>query len=195
MSFHMSRNTKSPATTATLIVQHIHITWTKAARGGRLAERRSEIPNAFAIPEPPATYGRNEHYIVHGVGFGERNEFAGPIGSQTTAPCTGKKFNTTNCTIESADDSATVVYEWRGGAPERQFFDKSSTPVPVRKQLQVTADKWVRLEYNGRFTGYDCGNWWYEHSIVNVALAYPDCLDLFSATKPSSSFRQLAHLW
>ena len=190
----MSSNTK-PIATTTLIVQHIQITWTKAARGGHLAERRAEIPNAFVIPKPPTTYDKSQHYIVHGVGFGERNQFAEPIGSQTNAPTIDTSFNTKNCTVQLADDSATVVYEWRDGAPERQFFDKSGTPVPVRKHLQVTADKWVRLEYNGRFTGYDCGNWWYEHSILNVALASPDCLDVFLTTKPSASFQQLAHLW
>ena len=191
----MSRNTKSTVTTATLIVQHIHITWTKAARGGRLAERRSEIPNAFAVSQPPPTYDKNEHYIVHGVSFGEHNEFTEPVRSQTTAPSIDTIFNTTNCTVELADDSATVIYEWRDGAPERQFFDKSGTPVPVRKRLQVHTDKWVRVEYNGRFTGYDCGNWWYEHSIINAALATPDCLDVFLTSKPYASFQQLEHLW
>lgn len=179
----------------TLIIQHIHITWTKASRGGHLAERRSEIPDAFAIPKPPATYDKSQHYIVHDVEFGERNEFAEPIRSQTTAPNIDTTFTTKNCTVELADNSATVIYEWRDGAPERHFFDKSGTPVPVRKQLQVTADQWVRLEYNGRFVGYDCGNWWYEHSIVNVALASAECLDVFLATRPSASFKQVAHLW
>ncbi len=191
----MSHNTKSTATTATLIVQHIHITWTKAARGGRLAELRSRIPNAFTVPTPPPTYDRNAHYIVHGVAFSESNDFAEPLASRTTAPGISTKFNTRNSTIELADDSATVIYEWRAGAPERQFFDKSGTPVPVRKQLQVRTNEWVRLEYNARFTGFDCGRWWYEHSIINTAWASPECLDVFLNSEPSASLQQLEHLW
>ena len=191
----MHRDTKSPETTATLIVQHIHITWTKAGRGGHLAKRRNEIPNAFAVPKPPLTFDKKEHYIVHGVGFGERNEFTEPLGTQTTAPSIDRTFTSTNCTVELAQDSAIVIYEWRDGAPKRQYYDKSGTLFPIRKQLPVSADKWVRVEYNGRFTGHDCGNWWYEHSIINVAWVPPDCLDVFMNSKPSASFQQLEHLW
>jgi hypothetical protein len=191
----MLPNIETRATTPTLIVQHIHIKWTKTARGGHLAERRGAISNEFAVPTPPQTYDRKQHYIVHGVLFGERNEFTEPIGSQTTAPSIDTTFTTTNCTIELKDDSATVIYEWRDGAPERKVFDKSGTPVPVRKRLQVHPGKWVRVEYNGRFTGLDRGDWWYEHSIINVALVAPDCLDVFLTSKPYSSFQQLEHLW
>jgi hypothetical protein len=191
----MHRDTKSPLSTATLIVQHIHIMWTKAGRGGHLAERRNKIPNAFAVPNPPLTFDRKKHYIVHGVGFGERNEFTEPLRNRTTSPNFGTTFTTTNCTVELADDSANVIYEWRDGAPKRQFYDESGSLVPVRKQLQVRADKWVRVEYNGRFTGCDCGNWWYEHSIINVALVSPDCLNVFLNSKPSGSIQQLEHLW
>ncbi|MCA9039207.1 MAG: hypothetical protein KDA65_02540 [Planctomycetaceae bacterium] len=191
----MSSKKKSDAAPATLIVQHILITWTKASRGGPLAERRSEIPVAFPVPHPPPVYDRNENYIVHKVDFGERNEFVSPIRSQTILRSIDTKFSTTNCTVEFTDAVADVVYEWRSGAPEQKFFDKSGTPVPVRKRLNVETGKWVRVEYNVRFSGYDCGNWFYEHSIINVALATPESLDIFVTSKPSAEFQQLSHLW
>ncbi|MEL7498320.1 MAG: hypothetical protein AAFN77_11975 [Planctomycetota bacterium] len=123
--------------TKSLIVQHIHITWTKASRGGRLAELRNRIAKSFAIPDTPPTYDKNAHYLVHFVGFGERNEFAEPLRSEITQPNIETEFITRNCSVEMTNDGAIVTYEWRDGAPERKFFDKSGTPVPVRKQMSV----------------------------------------------------------
>jgi hypothetical protein len=191
----MPRSTKPAATTISLIVQHVHISWTKAARGGGLAEQRSQIPKAFSIPRPLPTFDKNDHYVVHRVDFGEGNEFAEPIRSHTTTPNITTPFSTTNCTIELTNGTAEILYEWRDGAPERQFFDKSGTPVPVRKRLQLHPGKWVRVEYNGRFTGYDSGNWWYEHSVINVAFAALDHLDIFLDSEPAELIRQVHHLW
>lgn len=180
---------------SSLVIQHIHIRWTKASRGGALAEKRNRIANSFSIPTAPPAYDHNAHYLVHHVGFGERNEFAEPLRSEILLPTADTEFSTTNCTVEIANDTARVTYEWRNGAPERKFFDKCGTTVPVRKQMSARLNQWVRLEYNGRFTGYDCGNWWYEHSIINVALVDRDNPELFVVSKPTEVSRQLENLW
>ncbi|MDB4766174.1 hypothetical protein OAG71_00655 [bacterium] len=178
-----------------LVIQHINIQWTKASRGGNLAEKRNLIAKSFPVPTAPPTYDRQDHFVIHHVRFGESNEFIAPIDTEITSPKTGTPFTTKNVTVEQKVDTAIVTYEWRDGAPERKFFDKSGTPVPVRKRFVASLNNWVMVEYNGRFTGYDCGRWWYEHSIINVAVTDTEYANLFVESNPNIFSQQLEHLW
>ena len=191
----MPRDTKNIDTRTVLIIQHIHISWTKAARGGNLAERRSRIAHAYPLTKPPATYDKHDHYIVHRIDFGERNRFSEPIRQETSAPNTDTPFRATNCTVEFNNGTPNVTYEWRDGAPPRQYVDNTGTLVPIKKSLTVTDGQCGRIEYNGRFTGYDCGNWWYEHSIINIAYTAFGDSELFLTTEPNAECQQLASLW
>lgn len=187
--------TRIDSTGTTLIVQHIHITWTKVSRGGRLAQRRNQISNAFPLPQPPpARFDKQEHYIVDRIEFGEGNEFAEPIRREVS-PGLEIPFRARNCRVEIKAGIPEVTFEWTDGAPRRDYIDKSGTQVPVRKTFSLSEGRWGRVEYNARFSCRDFGMWSYEHEIINVAFADPDDSNLFLNTQPEFECRQLESLW
>ena len=168
------------------IVQFISIWWSKTSRGGLLAEHRNQIPRAFPLPTPPATYDRFKHYMVHRIQFDEQNQFLEPLREAVEAPKIDIPFRTLNCSVEVTNETPIVKFHWQDGAPIR--------PYPT-KAFHIKEREWMRLEYNARFSCRDFGMWSYKHEIINVALTDPETRDIFVATEPNDTYQDLAHLW
>lgn len=168
-----------------LIVQHIRIEWTKTARGGELAECRSRIPKALPLPACPMVYDKQDHYFAQRLEFRECDAFAKPRERLST-PQIDIPYRTVNCTVE-----------WKNGAPLVEYAYCSGAPTQVGRPASwdVPRDAWIRVEYNGRFSGMDDGNWYYLHEIINVAFAEMEQTDIFTALPPQSEFRRVSHLW
>jgi hypothetical protein len=166
-------------------IQHIIIQWTKASRGGRLAECRSQIPHEFLLPSPPPIYDRLEHYILHRIDFAEQNQFKEPIRQKVIAPTIDVQFQSANCSLDINVEIPTLKFQWRDGAPMRTTV----------KSFVIPENRWVRVEYNCRFTDRYSGEWYYEHEIINVAQVTAETLDIFVATEPTILYQDLAHLW
>ncbi len=172
-----------------IAVQTIHVNWTKDSRGGELATLRNSVPRAFPLRIPtdfPAL-------IWHTVKFAENNRFENP---HTDSSCTNSpddQFGCSNISVDLADNSAVLTYRYRDGAPPRQFYDKTGTSVSPSHSIKIRPNQWAAIEYNGRHTTRD-GMWWYEHVIVNVAVA--DTIDhrAFLAHSPIERYTQLASL-
>lgn len=169
----------------TLIIQHIFIWWSKASRGGELAEKRNKIPRVLPLPTPPPTYDRGKHYIVHKIAFAEHNQFLAPWHETVKAPRIETSFTAMNCRVETNGDSPIVKFQWRDGAPTR--VHAAALPIPQQE--------WVQVEYNARYSSRDSGMWSYQHEIFNVALGHPENLDIFVTSKPSTIHQDLAYLW
>jgi hypothetical protein len=92
------------------------------------------------------------------------------------------------------DNSATLIYRYQTGAPARRFFDKTGTYVAPEHSIEIPLNCWASIEYNGRFSCIDTGNWWYEHSVVNVAVGDVVSANVFMTTQPMERYTQLAHL-
>lgn len=173
-----------------IAVQIISTTWTKASRGARLARIRNRVPKCLPLRLPNDI----PNLLCHSVAYSERNEFAEPIAVRVSTTCENNRFGCTNAEIELHDNSATLIYRYQTGAPARRFFDKTGTYVAPEHSIEIPLNCWASIEYNGRFSCIDTGNWWYEHSVVNVAVGDVVSANVFMTTQPMERYTQLAHL-
>lgn len=132
--------------------------------------------------------------LWHSVAYSERNKFAEPIAVHVATDCEDTRFGCTNAELEMHDNSVTLIYRYQTGAPARQFFDKTGTCVAPERYIEIPQNRWASIEYNGRYSCIDTGNWWYEHVVVNVAVGNVVSTNVFMATKPIEHYSQLAHL-
>ena len=170
------------AVTPVLIVQHIHIQWTKSARGGRLAELRNRIPRAASLPDIDPQADKADRYLVHRIGFHDQNEFASPHRQQILRPLAGSEYRVTNCTVDPTVPQ--LNFTWSNGAPAR-------TP---NRSFPISSASVTRLQYNARFSAIDDGNWNYTHEIISAIIARPDT-ELFNQTAAGITHTDLQHLW
>lgn len=173
-----------------IAVQTISTTWTKASRGGSLATMRSRVPNRLPIKMPPDL----TDLVWHSIAYSERNKFANPVAVRVSTNCENNRFGCRNAELELHEDFATLIYRYQTGAPARQFFDKTGTCVAPEHAIKIPRGRWAAIEYNGRFTCIDTGNWWYEHMVINVAVGDSIASNCFMATQPIENYTQLAHL-
>ena len=171
-------------------VQTISTFWTKASRGGRLAKIRGRVPKRLPI-RFPADFPK---LVWHSITYSERNEFVDPIAVDVSEDCENNRFGCRNAEIELHDDSATLIYLYQTGAPARQFFDRTGTCVAPEHSIEIPRNRWASIEYNGRSSCIDTGNWWYEHVVINVAVGNNIAPNVFSTTQPIERYTQLAQL-
>lgn len=173
-----------------IAVQTISTSWTKASRGGSLATMRSRVPKRLPLKMP------NEFtdLVWHSIAYSERNKFADPVAVRVVANCEDNRFGCRNAEVELHDDLAILTYRYQTGAPARQFFDKTGTCVAPEHAIKIPNNRWASIEYNGRFSCIDTGNWWYEHMVINVAVGSSISCNCFMATEPIESYTQLARL-
>jgi hypothetical protein len=173
-----------------ILVQTILISWTKASRGGRLAELRSRVPKRL----PVRIADDSAPVVWHAVTYSERNDFVEPFSANTTIHISNNRFGCRNVEVEIREDSAILTYRYQTGVPARRFFDKSGNYVPPEHSIVVTENRWSSIEYNGRFSCIDTGNWWYEHVIVNVAVGTSIEANIFATSDPIEQYCQLTKL-
>lgn len=151
---------------------------------------RSRVPKRTPVRIPcgfPAL-------VWHSIAYSETNQFHEPIANKVSENCENNRFGCRNAEVEWNADSATLIYRYQTGAPERQFFDNTGTPVAPEHAIEIPTNHWAAVEYNGRFTCIDTGNWWYEHMVVNVAVGKKLPPNIFIMTRPIERFTQLAYL-
>lgn len=172
-------------------VQTIHTTWTKNSRGGDLAVLRNRVPT-----RAPLRLSANPSGIVwHSLSFGEQNKFNSAIADKLNKPNKDNQFGCNNIFVQLNDTSATLTYRYRDGAPARQFYDTAGTPVVPEHSIVVQPNQWATVEYNGRSTYWDCGTWYYEHVVVNLAVGDRIESNVFTAGSPIEHYKQIASLW
>ena len=71
-------------------------------------------------------------------------------------------------------------------------FDEFGNQKPLQRDYLVGVDTWNRLRWAERFSDFDSGNWWYEHTVVNLALfAGAVDSDIFLNSEPANQFVSL----
>jgi hypothetical protein len=175
------------------IVQVIHVTWDKSARGGRLARSRNQVPLALLLPgDLQPQIGR--HLLIHESRWGKANEFTNEFWSagKAVALDEGFSYRGATVTIRRLDTGTEFTWrwnDWEGIRPSRVGRNASHIVV-------VQQGGWVRIRWNGRFTCIDTGNWWYESVALNIGV-HPDADipdDFFLRSKPADECSKLAHL-
>lgn len=173
-----------------IAVQTITTSWTKSSRGESLATLRSRISKQL----PLRLSDQFAPLLWHSVLYSERNRFTEPFAVNVATHCDNNRFGCTNAELELHDDSATLIYRYQTGAPARRFFDKTGTCVAPEHSIEIPPNRWASIEYNGPYSCIDTGNWWYEHVVVNVAVASVISANVFMASSPLERYTQLAHL-
>lgn len=158
-----------------------------------MAQRRGRIPRAFPIPQPSRGFNPDSQYLLHSISFGEANGFDPACYEKVAEELLENGFSTRNCSMFLESTQPLITFEWKEGAPPRRFLDRAGNFVPVQKAFPLREGEFCRIQYNARFSGYDCGNWWYEHSIINFASGTPETRR-FLDSEPDTEFRGLARL-
>src|SRR5688572_21900124 len=73
------------------LVQVVHLTWGKSARGGEAARLRNAVPLAFSFPLDQKAEG-GEHLHIQEWHWGEANGFVAPLRTRCHSRPVGKGF-------------------------------------------------------------------------------------------------------
>ena len=179
------------------VIQVITVEWSKASRGGRESNARNAVPHGT---EFPAALVGTDRLGVMECHWGERNDFVEPLRLKTDQIPLSQGYTFGSITVSARLDGLRVHYRYdqtTTGAPDRSYLNwparQGDTP---GRELVVTAGRWARVRYNGRFSCLDTGMWWYRQVVMNVAWAYGDLPgDLFFDPHPSQTLEFLADLW
>ena len=175
------------------LVQVIHLSWDKSARGGQGAQQRSSVPLAFEVQEGHLRDARG-HLQIEVLRWGNDNAFSEPLEARHERVPLADGYRFGCVTVAAHPEGLSVRYRWdfyRGGAPDRRFLD-----IGGNGDLIVQAGEWMRISSNGRFSDSDTGKWWYEQTTVNVAaFAGEPSGRIFVAGEPVRDLRLLEDLW
>jgi len=175
------------------LVQVIHLTWDKSARGGPGAQRRSAVPWALEVQDGHLRAARG-HLQVEVLRWGKGNDFSEPLESRHERVPLADGYRFGCVTVSPNPEGLAVRFRWSfycGGAPDRRFLD-----VGGNGDLQVRAGEWMRISSNGRFSDQDTSFWWYEQTTVNVAAFTGEPSGrVFIESEPVRDLRLLEDLW
>ena len=167
---------------AQVVIQHVHSIWTKQSRGGENARIRNAVPAAVALPPDlrPATF------MLHHAEYAESSDF---VQSNT---------------VKSADDFAALdirdleITLTTDVLSVRFLRDGNNaacpSPYPHADVFALSESQWGRLTYNGRYTAWNTGNWWYEKTVYNIGWLSEVDRSVFVRTEPTCEFSEMARL-
>jgi hypothetical protein len=179
-------------------VQVVRLDWTKAARGGEGARARTAVPAASEVSAADLI-GAGGVLCVDASHWGDRNAFAEPFRSDRRRVPLADGFVVGCVTVSVSAAGLQVGYRYEpatGGAPDRRAFAPAGHRESTTRTLLARDGEWVRVCYNGRFSDFDFGDWYYQQVTVNVAwfAGEPD-RRVFLDREPAQELRALAELW
>lgn len=164
-----------------IVIQHIQTIWTKASRGGEGARQRNLLPIAMELPH----FSRLGQFYLHHVTFAEHNSFQPQ-----------ERTDITRTFLEL--DLKVLALSVRKSIQVRFHRDSYNAAKPTNYALhapfELEQEQWAQIVYNGRFTDFDTGNWWYEKHAYNIGWFNPLERDRFVQTKPDTEFIELGIL-
>ena len=180
----------------TVALQIIQTTWTKESRGGRGAQLRNTVPHALPFEAKAGKFNAQLHF------FDESNNFNSPAKPPSLVRdrqvCELKKsfvFEWFHLLYEWNDESQSSHLVWSNmnrGAPAAVFLDNSGNQKPIRRDTLAVVNAWIRLRWMERFSDLDTGQWWYHHTVVNLAqFDYPIDFNVFLRGAPTQEFCSL----
>lgn len=164
-----------------LVLQRLMTEWTKRSRGGSGAAVRNAVPQSLLLP-PLAVKGDT---VVHEARFLENDSFR--CRDELKEVDLGVSWQLGAMTLFRQCDQVVVKFAYMmatTGAPERLSHEA----------FTLQPGEWGRLLYNGRFSSWDDGEWWYRKDVFNVA--YAESLDrrIFLDTTPNYTVSEMARL-
>lgn len=168
----------------TAMIQVIHTTWNKSARGGELAVKRNSVPRHFCAH---SALLRPQHFFISEEFWGENNNFDEASQYTTKYLPFDKAFKIKRATIEYSDNQLQVIYGGSGytGEPHPHF----------PKKCFLHLNQWTTIEWNARLVDYDNGTWWYEQTTIHIAFVGDQELQNVLRREPINPISDLKILW
>lgn len=176
-----------------LVVQEIVSVWHKSERGGENSEARSRFPYTANIERKP---GVDDECVFDHVRFYQSknkfytlDEYERHMGFNTRLttqrayepPVKLSQLKVRNVSFSVTENGIEAVFSYDpqlNGRPCRKGHNKDYNNISSgfygKDILNETAfllkdGQKGRIMYNGRFSDYDTGQWWYEQTAVNIA--------------------------
>jgi hypothetical protein len=125
--------------------------------------------------------------LNHALCYKAHPGFQQVISEKVTAPAELPPMHRASITLEPAEDWLRVTFSYNPscGAPNRWW---------AVKPFELRSGEWVRIAYNGRFSGWH-NDWWYEKTVVNVGMFNEFSGDLFMRAEPTYRYALFSRLW
>lgn len=204
-----------------LLMQFINLIWYKECRGAPYATTRQEMEKAYFLPENIF----DKHYLnvekssrvkSHHLpnDFFDHNPLGCPahcvsfiqhkkgITAQSDrilfhSPRESVRLGAVEAIPKENNFELEYRYDYHRAIPERHKYDPDTCLyVPLRERAMVLGpNEYGRITYNGRFSGYDTGTWYYELGIINAIHIDQKIvpLDCF-IRNPDKQYKQMAIL-
>lgn len=176
-----------------LIIQEIVTVWHKSERGGEFSDARSKFTYACELEEKPdlsdeCVYDYRRFYQV-GKKFHTSAEYDSLLGygirilpkRAYKSPNKLSELEVRNVCFNETENGIETVFFYdprKNGQPFRRGHNKDYNNSDSRFYGQDILNETAfilkdcqkgRIMYNGRFSDYDTGQWWYEQTAVNIA--------------------------
>lgn len=178
-----------------IIIQSITVVWRKEQRGGSGAAERNSIPEAFELPLDVCVYSKDNPIVIHEVRLRYYDNFKPMESSNHTQ---GSRVRIKGGVIDITTDLLQVYFsysEYDCGKPYRSKYDETGSLVPIKeKAFDLFDNQYGRIAFNGRYTCYDTGNWWYEKKVHNIIHTDEVNKDIFVKNQVDKKYSQLAVL-
>lgn len=191
-----------------LIIQVVHLYWTKEVRGAPYSSARNRMAEAYALPAKYFEYSIadfREHFVYlrqSKDGFGVH---ADKVMNLREKGC----IRVGNVELVREEQGVRVVFRYTAnvGQPARTFKDRRfRESFDVKRNLidnllvetvgVLKGNEYARVMYNGRHASYDWG--WYTKEIINVMNVAGDekvPLDILVKREPDFVYEQFAALF
>lgn len=198
---------------ATLLIQAIHVEWSRLSRGAPQAAARNSIPEAVSFPIP-ADPIEDPHYHIHHLYYSEADKFQQPhleFDVETKAKdehlnygCVRRRPwalvvimpHTAVKILEPGDE--TVQYDrvgisWLTNGLNVTYRHTSGAPQTPQAVFTLESEQWMRIRYNARYSVQ--AGWVYDKWVFNIGVFDNPPLEVFLSTRPSYIHSQMSKLW
>lgn len=191
-----------------LLIQHTKIFWLKECRGAPYSCQRNQLQKSWLLPHSffeyhSQTFPIHFQYIIQTKkGFQEKI-------NQLLFAKEQQPMKVANLELTKKEDCYEIHFKYtpNAGNPERLILRDRKTKFELSSNIYSTMlhekafilyeNEYGQVLYNGRFTDYDTGQWYYELNSIN--LIYIDknykSIDIFVKKNPTKTYTQIAHLF
>lgn len=182
-----------------LLTQHIKVHWDKGLRGAPYSTARNQMPKAYDLPrgffdDNPVGYPAHYVYLVQAQsGFSERMN-----RKDTMTEYENIRIGAMEMIHQGDAYELRYRYDLHRAIPARNKYDPQISMYVGLDEVAMTLGphEYGRIIYNGRYTDYDTGSWYYNIDIMNIINLSEEKtpLHIFTSKEPDKSYHQIAFL-
>lgn len=191
-----------------VLIQHTQILWLKECRGAPYSSKRNQLQKSWKLPNSFFEY-HSQGFPIHYQYIRQTKEGFQKANSRLSIITEKQAIKIANIELIKKENCYEVYFKYTtgAGAPERFIlkdrktnFQLSSAPHSAmlnEKAFTLYENEYGQVLYNGRFTDFDTGEWYYILNIINLIYITDNCKDvnIFTKCLPIKSYTQIAQLF